>query len=117
MEYFWAFSWIWIPIVAILAGTFKEWLKFKEKQRQLGNSTEVLEKQIAAQQEALDAAQRRLQNLEAIVTSQMWDVLHDAELPEAEKQRALAGARLHLDPPAAPDDAERTAQMARRLKL
>lgn len=116
MEYFWAFSWILIPIIAILAGSFKEWLKFKEKQRQLGHSTEELEKQLAAQQAALDAAQRRLQNLEAIVTSQVWDTLHDDALPSAERERTLTAARLQLDPPALPDDAERAAALARRLK-
>ena len=115
---FWAFSWIWIPIIAILAGTVKEWLKFKEKQQRLGSSTHELEKTVAQQQAQLEAAQRRLQNLEAIVTSQMWDAVHDDALPEAERQRALAEARIHLDPaPAEPSDAERAAQMARRLKL
>ena len=118
MEYFWPFSWVLIPLLAILVGAFKEWLKFKEKQTQLGTSTEGLEKKVAAQQEELKQAQRRIQNLEAIVTSQMWDVVHDGTLPEPEKQRALAASQVHLDPaPEEPDDAERVAQMARRLKL
>ena len=46
----------------------------------------------------------------------MWDAVHDETLPEAERQRALAQARLHLDPPDEPSDADRVARMARRLK-
>ena len=113
-------SWIWvlIPIVAILVGAFSEWLKFKEKQHKLGSSTDELEKTVEAQQQALEAAERRLRNLEAIVTTQMWDVVHDDTLTEAEKQRALAASKRDLAPPAdEPSDAERTAQLARRLRV
>ena len=111
-------AWIWvlIPIVAILVGGFSEWLKFKEKQAKLGTSTSELEQTVAAQQQAMEAAQRRIENLEAIVTSQVWDAVHDETLPEAERQRALAQARLQLDPPDEPSDAERVARLARRLK-
>ena len=111
-------AWIWvlIPIVAILVGGFSEWLKFKEKQAKLGTSTSELEQTVAAQQQAMEAAQRRIQNLEAIVTSQVWDAVHDDTLPEAERQRDLAQARLQLDPPDEPSDAERVARLARRLK-
>ncbi|HMB91777.1 MAG TPA: hypothetical protein VKP65_13075 [Rhodothermales bacterium] len=117
MEYFWPFSWILIPVLAILVGAFKEWLKFKEKQQQLGFSAEELEKTVAAQQKELEATQRRLQNLEAIVTSQMWDVVHDDALPQPEKERALAGARVDLAfPEDDTSDAERTARLARRLR-
>ena len=107
----------WIPIVAILVGAFTEWLKFKEKQARLGTSASELEQTVATQQEALEAAQLRLQNLEAIVTSQMWDVLHDDSLPEAEKERALARARIDIEPDTEPPDADQVAAMARRLKL
>lgn len=111
-------AWIWvlIPIVAILVGAFREWLRFKEKQAKIGTSTNELEQTVAAQQQALEAARRRIENLEAIVTSQMWDAVHDEALPEAEKHRALTQARIHLDPPDEPSDAERVAQLARRLK-
>ena len=114
-------AWVWfmiflIPIAGILLGAFSEWLKFKEKQAKLGTSASELEQAFAAQQQALETAQRRIENLEAIVTSQMWDTVHDETLPEAERQRALAQARLQLDSPDEPSDAERVAQMARRLK-
>ena len=128
MEYFWAFSWIWIPIIAILAGTiggaFKEWLKFKEKTQQLGSSTHELEKTSAEQAELLRTMQAerealigRIQNLEAIVTSQVWDAIHQEGLPPAEKQQAVAASPLGLEEPDAPSDADRAAQLARRLRV
>ncbi len=112
-------AWIWvlIPIVALLVGGFTEWLKFKAKQQRLGSSTSELEKTVVAQQQALGAALQRIQNLEAIVTSQMWDVVHDNALPEADRQRALAQSRRYLDSPEdETSDAERAARLARRLK-
>lgn len=46
-----------------------------------------------------------------------WDVVHDEGLSEAEKQRALSQAHVDLDvPEEEPSDAERAAQIARRLK-
>ena len=110
-------AWIWvlIPLAGILMGAFSEWLKFKAKQAKLGTSTAELEHNLSEQQQALETAQRRIENLEAIVTSQMWDAVHDETLPEAEKQRALTQARIHLEPPE-PSDAERVARMAQRLK-
>ncbi len=108
--------WVLIPVVAILVGAFTEWLKFKEKQAKIGTSTSELEKTVVTQREALEAAQRRIENLEAIVTSQVWDVLHDEALPEADRQRAVAQARIQLEPPEEPSNADRVAQIARRLK-
>ena len=110
-------SWIWVLVAlgGLLVGAFSEWLKFKEKQAKLGTSTAELEHNLSEQQHALEAAQRRIEHLEAIVTSQVWDTVHDETLPEAERQRALTQARIHLEPPE-PSDAERIARMARRLK-
>ena len=124
MELFWAFSWIWIPITAILVGGFTEWLKFKEKTRQLGSSTEELEGTVKSLTETLQKSEaqqqaliQRIQNLEAIVTTQTWDALHDNALPTPEKERRLASARVLLDEPDdEPSDAEKTARLARRLK-
>lgn len=86
MEAFWAFSWVLIPIVGILAGQFREWLKFKEKQAELGTSTENLERKVGTLIDALKDSEskrmalvERIQNLETIVTSQDWDSL-EAEI-------------------------------------
>src|SRR5436305_1279028 len=83
------FNWIWvlIPITAILAGTFKEWVKFKATQRQLGASTDELEREMAAMRQLNEVLQERVQNLEAIVVSQTWDALHDHGLAPAERER------------------------------
>lgn len=106
-----------VPPASMLFVAFMVWLKFKEKQAQIDTSTSELGQTVATQQKALEAAERRIQNLEAIVTNQVWDAVYDEGLPEAEKQRALSQARLHLDvPEEEPSDAERAAQIARRLK-
>ncbi len=109
-------SWIWvlIPLAAILVGAFKEWLKFKEKQDRLGVSTTEIENELRALEEALrerderqQALERRIQNLETIVTSETWDALVDGE----------AAPPLSLEPPEHEGSlAERTEQIARRLR-
>lgn len=93
------FVWVLIPLAAILVGAFSEWLKFREKQLQLGNSTSNLEdefKNLSTENERLE---ERIRNLEAIVTSQSWDALPaldprialddvDAYVPESDEERA-----------------------------
>ena len=120
MGYFW---WVLIPVIAIRAGAFTEWLKFKEKTQQLGSSTKGLEDTVRAQAETIETMQgerddliRRIQNLEAIVTTEMWDALHNGELSAAEQDRVLTDARAQLHIPDEPSDAERAEQLARRLR-
>ena len=78
-----AWVWVLIPIAAILVGGFQEWLKFREKQANLGDSTRELGQTMSSLRESMesleserDALVRRVQNLEAIVTSQVWDDVH-----------------------------------------
>jgi hypothetical protein len=111
-----AWVWVLIPLAGILVGAFREWLKFKEKQHKLGDSAHELEATVAALSEKLAASERRIQNLEAIVTSQMWDAIHDDGLTAPERDRAFAEARASLDVPEEEPDAERVAKMARRLR-
>jgi uncharacterized protein YlxW (UPF0749 family) len=109
-------SWIWvlIPLAAILMGAFKEWLQFKEKQDKLGASTTEIEEALHALEEELrrrdereQALERRIQNLETIVTSETWDALVDGE----------AAPPLSLEPPEQEGNlAARTEQIARRLR-
>lgn len=111
-------EWVFVvPVVAILAGAFKEWLKVRAQQRDLGASTKDLEKDMAALRKENDALNERLQNLEAIVVSQTWDVLHDNALPPADRERRVATvAHRELAPPdRAAADQQRAAQLARRL--
>lgn len=72
--------WLLILILAsMLAGlsfaAFAMWLHFKETQTERSTAAQALAETVAAQQTALEAAERRIQNLEAIVASQSWDAV------------------------------------------
>ena len=112
------FLWILIPLAAIAAGAFSEWLKFKKQTSELGSSTAELEGQVtklktelAEFAEERKALVGRIQNLEAIVTSEAWDTLG------TDRQLAEAKAPL-LEIPESGHEvaAQRSAQMARRLR-
>ena len=60
-----AMVWVLIPIVAILGGMFQDYLKFKERQRKLGSSTENLEKLVADEGIDCDFARTGKMNLAA----------------------------------------------------
>ena len=104
-----------IPIVAILSGVLKTWVK----QRALGASNVELEKEIAEMRRERASLQERLQNLEAIVVSQTWDVLHDRTLPPPDREHLAANAAHREFGPVAtgPSDAQRAGQLAQRLRL
>jgi len=109
-------AWVIIPIVAMLVGMFKQWLWFKARQNQLGNSTQNLEKLVAEMRERDQAMAERIENLEAIVVSQTWDVLQDRNLSPADRERRLvAVAQREMPPPPVPDS-HKAEVLARRLK-
>lgn len=111
-----AFIWILIPIFGILAGMFKEWLTFREKQNRLGDSTQNLEKLFAELRQREQALVERIENLEAIVVSQTWDVVQDRALSPVEKEYRLASvAQREMAPPPVPDS-HKAEVLARRLK-
>ena len=122
---FWAFSWVLIPLAGILYAGFSEWLKFKEKTQQLGSSTKELEGTVARLRETVGRSEaqqkalvQRVQNLEAIVTTQAWDALHD-DAPPPPKRERLPPTSPHVlfdDSDDEPSDAEKTARLARRLR-
>ena len=103
-----------IPIVAILSGVLKTWVK----QRALGASNVELEKEIEGMRRDRASLLERLQNLEAIVVSQTWEVLHDRTLPPAEKEHLAANAAHREFGPIAtgPTDQQRAGQLAQRLR-
>ncbi len=113
-----------IPILGIALAGYKEWLKFKTKHRELGSSTREVEDRIDGLQDRLarleaerDALQERVQNLETIVTSEAWIADHD----ESSGLSSLDGtAPSPLEAPdddaSLPNDAARTAKLARRLR-
>ncbi|NNE71396.1 MAG: hypothetical protein HKN29_13690 [Rhodothermales bacterium] len=109
--YLFAFSWVWIPLAGIAAASFKEWLKFKEKTAKLGASTEGLEKSYQALQVENQDLVRRIQNLEAIVTHEVWEAANGVADPQTKAARIDAAL---LTPE--PTDAERAQQLARRLR-
>ena len=122
---FWAFSWILIPIAGILFGAFKEWLNFKEKQLQLGESTEHLEAKVEKLISALEKSEaekegllNRVQNLETIVTSQVWDVLLDENKPADIKKLEVESLKPKLElPPEQEEAADKAEKLARRLRV
>jgi hypothetical protein len=108
--------WVLIPVIAILAGTFKTWLRIKAQQRVLGASNRELEEEVAALRKDRAAILGRLENLEAIVVSQTWDALHDHSLPPSEKERKVAsGVRREIGTPE-PSYQQRAGELARRLQ-
>ncbi len=93
--------WVLIPVVAILSGVLKTWVKVQSQQRVLGASNHELERDVATLRKDRDALLERLENLEAIVVSQTWNVVHDNSLPPAEKELRVASAvRRELGPAA-----------------
>src|SRR6476469_2880027 len=110
--------WILIPIVAILAGTFKEWMQFKAKQRELGASTDELDREVAELRQVNESLQERVQNLEAIVVSQTWDALHAPGLTPVERDLKVASAahREMKAPDATVANQQRAEQLAQSLQ-
>jgi hypothetical protein len=105
-----------IPIFAITLRFFKEWLRFKARQTQLGSSTENLEKVVSELRAREREMAHRLENLEAIVVSQTWDAVTDRSLPPVEKElRVASTAQRELAPPPAPDS-QKAEVLARRLR-
>jgi hypothetical protein len=97
-----------ISLVGIAFAGYKEWLKFRAKQNEIGPPSDVAE-QVRALRERLnevererDALRSRVENLETIVTSEAWDRLqtpsgntdavehspHSIELPASESSSA-----------------------------
>ena len=110
--------WVLIPVVAILSGVLKTWLKVQSQQRVLGASNHELEREVATLRKDREALLERLENIEAIVVSQTWNVLHDNSLPPAERELRVASAVRREVAPAAsvPSNQQRAEQIARRLQ-
>lgn len=117
------FVWVLIPLAAIAVGAFKEWLKFKAKQDRLGTSTAELERVVDGLRDDLkqseDSRQRlveRIQNLETIVTTEMWDVVHGAP-GHRESRPRQAERKPQLELPETDDEsADRVSKIADRLR-
>jgi hypothetical protein len=110
--------WVIIPVVAILSGVVKTWLKVKAQQQVLGASNRELEQEVAALRRDRDALHQRVENIEAIVVSQTWNVVQDHSLPPAEREMRVASTvRREVAPVASgPSNQQRAEQLARRLQ-
>jgi len=106
-----------IPILAILAGIFKDRLKLRDQQKTLGASNRELEQKVERLERTNAEQARRLENLEAIVVSQTWSTLQEPGLADADRQRQLAATVRHeTHAPAAEEmNRQRAEQLARRL--
>lgn len=79
-----------IPILAIVLGAWKEYYRFQAEQRRLGASSREMEEEIEALREDREALVRRVQNLEAVVTSRLWDAAREGA-PPVERARLDLG--------------------------
>lgn len=111
-------SWVLIPVVAILAGVLRDWVRMRTKQKSLGASTTELEREVTALQREREAILDRLQNLEAIVVSQTWDAVHDRSLTPPERELKVASTvRREIAAPASETvNQQRAEQIAQRLR-
>ncbi len=108
------FIWVLIPLAAIALAGFSEYLKFKKTTSEIGTSTRAMERELEAAREHVSALTRRVQNLEAIVTSEAWDALERGGAPVSRGPNLLDQT---LNPGEEKDgSAARAAQMARRLR-
>lgn len=70
-----------IPLLIFISSAFNRWVKFKSTQDQLGASTHELEKTVQRLEAERANLVRRVETLEAIVTSEEWDALREGEPP------------------------------------
>lgn len=110
--------WVLIPLAGIAAGVFREFFQMRAKQENLGSSTKGLAKDVATLKQENAALLERIQNLEAIVVSQTWDVIHDRGLSAAERDLKISSTtRRELAEPARESANQQMAeQLARRLR-
>jgi uncharacterized protein YlxW (UPF0749 family) len=111
------FSWVLIPVVAILAGLVRDLFKLRAKQQVLGTSNRELERVVEDLRQANRTLAQRVENLETIVVSQTWNVLNAPGASDAERQQRLAAVVRQEAHTPAPEEMnrQRAADLARRL--
>lgn len=89
-----------IPIFAILLGAWKEYYRFQAEQQRLGASNQELEGELDHLRKDREALRRRVENLEAIVTSRLWEAARDGAPPveRAKLDLGLDDVDERLDP-------------------
>jgi|GEM_PF-599616 len=111
-----SYWWILLIFAGMGYGAFEEWLDFKREQRKLGASAEEMSEDLTDLKQEWKEERvrltRRIEHLEAIVTSQTWDALHeqDATLPP------LQAPEHALETEPSLDDEERARRLAKRIR-
>ena len=95
----------------MLVGAYSEWLKFKAKQQNISTSTSEIEVALEKMTEQNANLTRRVQNLEAIVTSQTWDEIDNQV--RREPIMSVPEPEITIEPPT---DADEVAEIARRVR-
>lgn len=116
-----SYWWILLIFSGMGYGAFEQWLDFKKEQRKLGASTEAVSGDLDALREEWKQERarltRRIEHLEAIVTSQTWDALHDDTMRDGEAALPLNQPTLPpLDTTDSVSDAERAERIAQQIR-
>jgi uncharacterized protein YlxW (UPF0749 family) len=113
-------TWVWvlIPITAIVARVFRDYVRLQTQQRVLGTSNRELERVVEELRQTNQTLAQRVENLETIVVSQTWNAVN-APGAEAERQQRLAASVRHEAHAPATEEMNRqkAADLARRLGL
>ncbi|TDI75012.1 MAG: hypothetical protein E2O84_04915 [Bacteroidetes bacterium] len=107
-------AWVLIPIAAMLFAAYSEWLKFKAKQQNISASTSEIETALENMSERNANLIKRVQNLEAIVTSQTWD---DMDGQSTRQQKPVVSKPILPEPELViPTDEDEVAAIAKRIR-
>ena len=109
-----AYIWILIPVVAILSGVIKDYLKFKAKQERLGVSAKGVQSTVTELEGQNAKLAKRIENLEAVVTSRLW---HSTDASASFADRARLDIALSDVEPPAPSDELRMRRLAQGLGI
>ncbi|MBZ0113846.1 MAG: hypothetical protein K8J08_15395 [Thermoanaerobaculia bacterium] len=105
-----AYIWILIPLAGILSGVFKDYLKFKATQKELGVSSVKLEGLVVELRSQNEQQARRIENLEAVVTSRLWHSTGASATPADRARLDIALSQLEPEVPSAERRMERLAE-------
>jgi biopolymer transport protein ExbB/TolQ len=113
LEFLGTYWWILIILIVFVYSAFEEWLEFKTEQRKIGSSTEEMEAELQSLRHEWETERkrlnRRIQHLETIVTSEVWDRAHS----DRASQESLLDDMESEDQSSQEEKAERLAQRLR----
>jgi hypothetical protein len=112
-------NWVWvlIPVAAIFARVFRDYIRLQTQQRALGTSNQELERTVDELRRTNETLAQRVENLETIVVSQTWNVLQAPGASDTGREPAVAAAvRQEVHAPSTEEmNRQRAEQLARRL--